>query len=174
MGFLMGITSIFHGGATSANQQANGTANNTTQNSNQWSHTGSGSGKMRPGGRMMKIPSGDQAFFGVVTNVNGNTLTVQRQMRMMGHGNSNSTTPTITPSLPQTITVDLTGSTNYTGGTQSSITTNTRIAGYGTVNSDQSIDAVQIRINPTMQGGFPHHGGPFGGPKPSGNANNNQ
>jgi len=86
-------------------------------------------------GQFGNMPSGSKPIFGQVTAVNGNTLTVQRQSR-----NGNGTT----------ITVDLSSSTQYTGGSQNNIQNGTRIAGYGTANSDGSINAEKITINPTF------------------------
>ena len=63
------------------------------------------------------------------------TLTVQRQGR-----NGSGTT----------LTVDLTSTTQYTGGAQSDIQNGTRIGGYGTKNTDGSINAQQIMINPSQ------------------------
>src|ERR1700685_1356429 len=66
-------------------------------------------------GQFGSMPSGSTPIFGQVTAVSGNTLTVKRQSR-----NGNGTA----------ITIDLTSSTQYTGGSQSDITSGTRIAGY--------------------------------------------
>jgi len=97
-------------------------------------------GARRFGKGMPNMPAGSKPIFGDVTIVNGNTLTIKRQSR-----NGSGTT----------ITVDLTSSTQYTGGSQSDIQMGTRIAGYGTANSDGSINAEKITINPT----FPTRGG---------------
>lgn len=99
----------------------------------QYPHPSGGAGR----GHFGNMPSGSIPIFGQVTAVNGSTLTVQRQSR-----NGSGTT----------ITIDLTSSTQYTGGSQSSIQTGTRIGGYGTTNSDGSINAEQIMINPTFPG----------------------
>jgi PDZ domain-containing secreted protein len=48
------------------------------------------------------------------------------------------------------ITVDLTSSTLYNSGSQSDIQKGTHIAGYGTKNSDGSINAEKITINSTF------------------------
>lgn len=87
------------------------------------------------GGQFGNMPSGSTPIFGQVTAISGNTVTVQRMSR-----NGNGTT----------ITVDLTSSTQYTGGSQSTIQNGTRIAGYGTKNSDGSINAEKITINPSF------------------------
>ena len=88
------------------------------------------------GGRQFgNMPQGSTPIFGQVSAVSGNQLTIQRKSR-----NGNGTT----------ITVDLTSSTQYSGGSQSDIQTGTRIGGYGTANSDGSINAQQIMINPSF------------------------
>lgn len=96
-----------------------------------------------PRGHLGNMPAGSKPIFGDVTAVNSNTLTVQMQSRK----GSGTTT---------TLTVDLTSSTQYTGGSQSTIKNGTRIAGYGTANSNGSITAEKLTINPT----FPTRGTP--------------
>ncbi len=161
MGFFMGITSFFHGGQST--QPPTNQPQIVQQSTN--ADTATPSGTMKHGfGKNMQLPAGEKPFFGIVTNVNGSTLTVQMQrgMRPMGP-NSNGASPS--PATSQTVTITLTSSTQYTGGSQSDIATNTRIAGIGNTNSDGSITAVKIQINPTMPSGFPmHRGGPMGGP----------
>ena len=100
------------------------------------------------GRRFGNMPQGSTPIFGQVTAVSGNQITVQRQSR---NGNGTS------------ITVTLSSSTQYTGGSQSNIQIGTRIGGYGTANSDGSINAQQITINPS-----------FGGRGQSNPHNNNQ
>lgn len=168
MGFFVGVTSMFHGGATPP--PMNHTP--STQQANVSGTPASPSGMMyanRKGDREgMNLPQGERPFFGTVTNVNGSVLTVQMQgmmfRPMMRHPQTTITpTLTLTPPAPRSITVDLTSSTTYTGGTQSDITTNTKVSGVGTSNSDGSITAIKIQINPTppampsgMPSGFPH------------------
>lgn len=161
MGFFMGISSFFHG---SQSTPPPAIQPQTVQQSTN-ADTATPSGTMRHGfGKNMQLPAGERPFFGTVTNVNGSTLTVQMQrgMRPMGP-NSNSISPS--PTTSQTVTITLTSSTQYSGGSQSDIITNTRIAGIGNANSDGSITAVKIQINPTMPSGFHmNRGGPMGGP----------
>lgn len=86
-------------------------------------------------GQFGNMPSGSKPIFGLVTAVSGNTLTIQRQSRN-GSGTS--------------ITVDLSSATQFSGGSQSNIQNGTKIAGYGTANSDGSVNAQRITINPTF------------------------
>lgn len=97
-----------------------------------------------------------------MTAVNGATLTLQMTMpqgfMMMRRHYSPSVTPTITPAstpTPKTLTIMLTSSTKYTGGSESDITVNTKVAGVGTLGSDGSLTATQVTINPTFPTGFP-------------------
>jgi len=145
MGFFVGLGSFFHGGQ---GMPAQIHQNKTVQQASS-SGTASPSGTFnREGGEMRKLPAGEKLFFGTVTAVNGSTLTVQMQRPMR------PSQPSITPSISQTQTVTLTSTTTYTGGSQTSIAVNTRIAGMGTTNSDGSITATQVRINPTAPTGF--------------------
>lgn len=122
-----------------AMQGQNSTVQTQTTGSNQYPRP---SGARAFGkGQFGSMPSGSKPIFGLVTEVSGNTLKVQRQSR-----NGNGTT----------LTVELTSSTQYTGGSQSNIQNGMRIAGYGTANSDGSINAEKITINPT----FPTRGTP--------------
>ena len=151
MGVFASIGTFFHGGQPANSQSTNKPAVYGT--------AASPSGSMRwEKGNKMHIPQGERPFFGTVTAVTGSTLTVtmQRPMMMRSHI---SITPSITPPEPKTITVTLASSTTYTGGTQSDITTGTKIAGVGTVNTDGSITAVKVSINPTMPSGMPHRYG---------------
>lgn len=148
-GIFMGIGALFHGG------QGMPTHVNQSPASSQATISGSlrPSGMPYGRGKGMQLPNGERPFFGTVTAVNGSTLTVQMMMSMR-HFRNPSITPTITitPGATQTTTILLTGSTKYTRGTQSNITVNTKVAGVGTVNSDSSITALQVTINPTMPG----------------------
>ena len=133
MGFFLGIGGFFHGGA------AVHSSINQPQPSQQVNTIGTPSGIMNRGygfGHKKNLPNGERPFLGTVTNVNGSTLTIQGQGRMMGNG--------------QTITVDLTANTQYKGGSQSDIKSGSRIAGYGIANSDGSINAQQVMINQMM------------------------
>jgi Domain of unknown function (DUF5666) len=76
------------------------------------------------------IPAGAKQFFGQVSAVSGSTITVS------GFRGGSSQT------------IDLTGGTQITGGTGADIVVGTRISGYGTANSDNSINAEQLRIMP--------------------------
>ena len=97
---------------------------------------------------MPNLPVGSKPFFGTITSVSGSQVTIS------GHSRTSSTTVT-------TI-VDITAATQFTGGSQSSLASGTRIAGYGTANSDGSINGVNVQINPSFgngQGGGRYHGG---------------
>ena len=146
MGLFVGLGSFFHGGqGVPAHIQQTSTVQ---QASSSGAPAATGSGH-RMFGRGRKLPNGEKPFFGTVTAVNGSALTVQMQWPMR---------PNQQAATPKTLTVTLTSTTTYTGGTQASITTNTKIAGVGTTNSDGSITATQVRINPTFPTGFPHRG----------------
>ena len=169
MGFFMGFGAMFHGGnpaiphtQAQTNLQANVSPN------------ASPSGKFKGMGRRMNLSQGERPFFGTVTNVNGSTLTLQMQMPMMRFRRNPSITPTISLPEPQTITVTVDSSTQYTGGSLSDITTNTKIAGVGKVNSDGSIAALQIRINPPMPSGMPMMRDFHGKGQPGENGNENE
>ncbi len=93
--------------------------------------------KARPqgfrGGRGFRnIPAGMKPIFGQITDISGNTVTIQ--------GRNGS------------LAVNLTTSTKYTGGVQSDLKVNDRIFGYGSLSSDGSITAQQISINPSFPG----------------------
>lgn len=152
MGFFVGVTSLFHGGATPP--PMNHTA--SMQQANISGTPASSSGMMRRSGKM-NLPQGEKPFFGTVTAVNGSTLTVQ-MMWMMGSGpmHMRRTQTTITPPASKSMTIDLTSATTYTGGSQSDIVVNMKVAGVGTSNSDGSITAIKVQINPVMPTGFPH------------------
>src|SRR5476651_450408 len=144
MGMFMGITSLFHGGGGLPHTQANVQANLSG------TPGASASGMMRRG---MRLPNGERPFFGMVTNVNGSTLTVQMQGRMMFRPKPSGTpsSPSATPSIgqPRTVTVTLDSATTYTGGAQADIKVNTKVAGVGKTANDGSLTAVSVQINPT-------------------------
>lgn len=118
--------------ASPASSQANSA---TTSTSPQAPHQSASRSFGR--GQGIAIPSGATPFFGQVTSVNDTTITIQRQ------GKNANATP---------ITLTLTSSTQYTGGTQNDIQTGTRVAGYGIANSDGSLSAEQLVINPNLGG----------------------
>lgn len=153
MGFFVGMGAFFHHG------QGLPAQTNQTQTSQQAAVSGTPpqQGMMGRGRGMMNWQNGQRPFFGTVTSVNGNTLTVEMRMPMMRF-NYPSVTPSITPGATQTVTVKLDSSTKYDGGSQSDIKTNTKIAGIGKLNSDNSITATEIRINATLPNpsGFRH------------------
>lgn len=162
MGFLMGITSIFYGGnATTPHANRPQTGQQLTV-SDMPVPTGTMGGGFGPGSRGVKLLTGERPFFGTVTAVSGSTLTIQIQFFNRPFRNPLSTSST--PSTTQTLTINLDRSTLYTEGSQSDITPNIKIAGVGKVNSDGSITAAQIRINPTMPSRFPR--------RPEGQGNN--
>jgi hypothetical protein len=130
MGFFLSITSIFTGGAKPVV-----TPQPAAVQQVQGASTSSGTTRGN-------LPQGEQRFFGTVTNVNGSTLTVQMQGRPGG-------------AAAKSITVTSNGSTTYTGGEETDITTNTRVAGVGQINSDESLTAISVQISPVMPSGFP-------------------
>ena len=77
------------------------------------------------------IPEGQKPFFGKVISVKGSILTIQ----------SIGTTETLTVKLDKT--------TIYSGGKQSDINNEVKVAGIGKTNSDGSITAVKLEIKPT-------------------------
>lgn len=85
-------------------------------------------------GQWQNMPDGSKPFFGQVTAVSGSQITISSK---------NNTTAKVTFS----------NSTSFSGGTKDSLVNGTKIAGFGTLNSDGSITAVKIQINPTMPGG---------------------
>ncbi|MDD5489425.1 MAG: hypothetical protein PHP25_01945 [Candidatus Moranbacteria bacterium] len=91
-------------------------------------------GSGHPQGAPQSIPDGSKPFFGQVSAVSGNKITLSSM--------NNST-----------VTVIISSSTEFTGGIKSDIKTRTRVAGYGTAGSGESIEAVKIMINPTMPSG---------------------
>jgi len=99
------------------------------------------------------LPTGEQRFFGTVTSINGSTLTLRMQVKGRPMGDSKSAPDE--QQTPATVNVTLDSSTTYTGGSQSDITTTTRIAGVGKANDDGSVTALQVQINPTIPSGFP-------------------
>ena len=163
MGFLMGATSFFHGGpgTTPHNYRTNTTAQTNISGTPAPAPSGMMRGRFGQGRGGMNLPGGERPFFGTVTTVNGSTLTLETQMGIMMRGGQgdDDAKPTITPRAPRTITVTLDSSTKYTGGTQSDITTNTKVAGIAKTNSDGSLTAVSIQINPTQPSGNPMWGG---------------
>jgi|GEM_PF-2770086 hypothetical protein len=85
-------------------------------------------------GQWQNMPDGSKPFFGQVTVVSGSQITISSR---------NSTT----------VKVTISDSTSFSGGTKDNLTSGTKIAGIGTSNSDGSITATKIQINPTMPSG---------------------
>lgn len=98
---------------------------------------------------MRNLPAGSKPFFGTIASVSGSQITVSGFSRT-----SSSTVSTI---------VDITSGTQFQGGAQSALVTGAKVAGYGTANSDGSINATNVQINPTFggrgQGGGHYQGG---------------
>ena len=109
---------------------------------------GNGAAKRGP---MANIPSGQKPFFGQVASVSGSTLTITTHT--MNRGASSPEGSSASSASPTTITVTLTSSTTFSGGTESTLASGVRIFGYGTPNSDGSITATNIQINPTRPTG---------------------
>jgi hypothetical protein len=155
MGIFMGLGSFFHGGAATHHAQLRVQAN--------VSGTPEASpSSMMSRDRFEKLPAGERPFYGTVTAVNGSTLTVSlvRGLHLGDDKRTVNSTVNSTATPPtQTVTIHLDSSTKYTGGTQSDITTNTRIAGFGKSNSDGSLNAVSIIINPTTPSRMPRPSG---------------
>lgn len=167
MGFFMGFGGFFHGGASVPHNA------NQAQITQQASISGMprfGRGGKRgfgddPG--RMGLQDDEQRFFGLVTAVNGSTITVQMQGMMWRP--SGTITPTITPRVQRTFTITLDSGTAYTGGSATDIVTNTRVAGIARKNSDGSLTAISVQINPTVPTGFPLRGGHMRVNVPEGN-----
>ena len=103
-----------------------------------------------PGNFSMKnIPAGSKAFFGTIASSDGTTITLTA--RNIGKRSGANTTPTAPTTTTMTITVN--SATQISGGDATALIQGTRIAGYGTLNSDGSITATQISINPQMPTG---------------------
>lgn len=115
-------------------------ANNSVLGSNsQNSNFGGPNGQGRGRGNFPQLPAGAKRIFGQITSVNGENITVQGR-----NGN--------------TLNIKLNDSTKYSGGSKTDLAVNTRIAGYGSANSDGSITAEQLMINPTFGGRGPNGG----------------
>jgi hypothetical protein len=149
LGFFMGFGSLFHGGQGLPVHQ---TPSQTNQQAPISGTPASSSGMMRE--KEIHIPAGDKGFFGTVTAINGSKLTLQTQRGMRGRPNSTNTLSG-TPPPATTVTITLDETTAYTGGAQADIAINTKLAGYGKPNSDESINAIKIQINPQIPSGFP-------------------
>jgi len=87
-----------------------------------------------PPGPWQNLPAGSKPFFGQISAVSGNQITLSSR---------NNTS----------VTVTLSSGTEFDGGTRDQIVSSVRIAGYGTANSDGSITAEKITINPAMPSG---------------------
>ncbi len=98
-----------------------------------------------PAGRGFRdLPAGSKPIFGQITSIADNKLTVQ--------------------GMSGDLNVSISDSTKYTGGTKSDLKIDDRIVGYGTANSDGSITAQELTINPS----FPRRGD---APNPQSNTN---
>ena len=122
-----------------------------------------------PRGNMPNIPAGSKPFFGQVASINGDTVTITSMSRRGGsaNGDPSAAAATTAASAPTTTTVSvtLTGSTVFSGGTKDAIVSGVRLFGYGTTNADGSITATNIQINPTRPaggagGGWQNHADP--------------
>lgn len=82
-------------------------------------------------GQWQNMPDGSKPFFGQITAVSGSQITISSR---------NNTTAKVTFS----------DATSFGGGTKNNLSSGTKIAGIGTSNSDGSITATKIQINPTM------------------------
>lgn len=82
-------------------------------------------------------PNGSQPFFGTVSNFDTPSFTIQSSMGEYK--------------------ILITSATEFKDGSLSDLKNDIRVAGYGTKNSDNTITALQIRINPSMpnRGQFP-------------------
>ncbi len=141
IGFFISLTSLFHG--------VNGVAASTHSpiksppqvNISTNSSTSADKRDIVNYDQRKNLPAGEKPFFGTIESINGSTLTIRTQFR----GRTNLQ---ITPRVPKSLTVNLDTSTQYIGGTQSTLQINTKIAGIGKINSDDSITAIKITINP--------------------------
>lgn len=79
----------------------------------------------------LAIPKGQKPFFGKVTNVKDSVLTIQ------------------SAGMTKTLTIKLDKTTIYSGGKQSDITNEVKVAGIGKTNSDGSLTAVKLEIKPS-------------------------
>ena len=95
------------------------------------------SGARPSGGPKLDIPEGSQPFFGTVSNLEEGNFSIKSPM-----GESN---------------IIFTESTVFEGGSSSDLKNDISIGGYGTKNTDGTITALQIQINPSMpeRGQFP-------------------
>jgi hypothetical protein len=92
----------------------------------------------RSGFGMPNMPAGDKPFFGTIASLEGSSFTITGRSR--------------TSSSTMTTVINISGNTQYQGGSQSSLAAGARVVGYGAPNSDGSINAQSIQINPTLQG----------------------
>ena len=106
-------------------------------------------------GNMPNIPAGSKPIFGQVASVSGSTLTVTTMSRRAGGASGDSTATAADTAAPAAtkMTVTLTDSTVFSGGTKDALVAGARIFGYGTANADGSITATNIQINPTRPAG---------------------
>lgn len=102
----------------------NSVLNSTTQ--------GGSSGRFGRSGRHFgNFPAGSIPIFGNIASVAGNALVIQRRNGTL-------------------LNVFVNNNTQYTGGTQTNLAANTRVGGYGTKNSDGTIIAQKLIINPSF------------------------
>jgi len=98
---------------------------------------------------MSNIPAGSKPFFGQIASVDGSKITISSPMR----NRNNATTGEAAIGSSASVSVTLTSGTTFTGGSKSDLANGTRVFGYGVANSDGSVVATNIQINPTMPGG---------------------
>lgn len=89
------------------------------------------------GASMPNIPEGSQPFFGTVSNLEEESFSIKSPMGEFK--------------------IIFTESTAFEGGSSSDLKNDLRIGGYGTKNTDGTVSALQIQINPSMpeRGQFP-------------------
>lgn len=97
----------------------------------------------------MNLPDGQQPFFGEISAISGDAFTIKERN-------------------DSTRTIKLTNETKFESGAKSDLTVGTNIAGSGPTETDGTISALTIRIDPTMPTGGPGGGGtpPDGGQAP--------
>lgn len=107
-------------------------------------------------GHMINIPAGSKPFFGQIASIDGLKLVISSSMKNHNNADSAGTSG----GTSSTVTVVLNSNTTFGGGTKDNLASGVRIFGYGTANSDGSITAANIQINPSRPAGsgFSHDG----------------